>query len=259
MSDTAYDFAVVCEASADRNSGCLLADRVLLDELDWLTPETLEAVRKWRGSTEEKPFLRWASVREECAQAGIKGIFGRFGGQPGEPDAYAARLALLLLSAPGVRPSAVILLRDSDGEARRRTGLEQARAERKWPFPVIIGVAEPKRECWVLAGFEPRTEDETARVEEERKRLSFHPIQDAHQLTAREHGAKKDAKKVLEALTRGDAERERLCLEETPLETLSSLGLKTGLAAYLQEVRGQLVPVLGGRSASERPPHGGLR
>ncbi|MET0403292.1 MAG: hypothetical protein ABW123_12850, partial [Cystobacter sp.] len=244
MSDTAYDFAVVCEAPADRNSGCLLADRVLLEELDWLTPETLKAVRKWRGSAAEKPFLRWASVREECAQAGIKGIFGKFGGQPGAPDAYAARLALLLLSAHGARPSAVVLLRDRDGEARRRTGLEQARDERKWPFPVIIGVAEPKRECWVLAGFEPKTDDETARVEEERKRLSFHPIYDAHQLTPSTHGAKKDAKKVLEALrapnknkdwalpprgeppqtgfllgalTQGDAVRERLCLEETPL------------------------------------------
>jgi hypothetical protein len=246
MSDAAHEFVVVCEARADREASCGLADRVLLEEIDWLDSTTLDSCRKWRGSTSEEHFLRWASVRDEFQHAGIKGIFGGFGGQPGALDAHAARRALLLLASSEQRPDAVVLVRDSDGKSDRRSGLEQARDARKWPFPVIIGLAEPKRECWVLAGFEPRTAEEKVRLEDEQRRLSFHPVRDAHRLTPSEHGAKKDAKKVLKELTRGKPERERACLEETPLATLSSLGLKTGLAAYLQEVRDRLVPLLGG-------------
>jgi hypothetical protein len=109
-------------------------------------------------------------------------------------------------------------------------------------------LAHPKRECWVLAGFEPRNSDEAQRLEDERKRLSFHPVRDAHQLTAREHGAKKDAKDALDALTQGDKDRERACWEETPLKVLEDRGEKMGLTAYLKEVRERLVPILSGRS-----------
>ncbi|WP_155893548.1 hypothetical protein [Cystobacter fuscus] len=200
--------------------------------------------------------MKWASVREEFQRTGIKGIFGKFSGQPGALDAHAARRALLLLASSGQRPDAVLLVRDSDGKLERRSGLEQARDSYEWPFPVVIGLAEPKRECWVLAGFEPRTEDEKAQLQKEERRLSFHPVRGAHKLTASEHGAKTDAKKVLDALTRGEPERERVCLEETPLGTLSTLGRETGLAAYLQDVRERLVPVLGGHRApgSHSPP-----
>jgi len=252
MSEVAHEFGVVCEARADRDSACALADRVLLEEVDWLDPETLDNCRKWRGRTSEEPFLRWASVREEFQHSGIKGIFGGFGGQPGALDAHAARRALLLLASSEQRPDAVVLVRDSDGNSDRRSGLEQARDARKWPFPIIIGLAEPKRECWVLVGFEPRTEDEKAQLQKEERRLSFHPVRGAHKLTASEHGAKTDAKKVLDALTQGDLERERACLEETPLTTLSTLGREMGLAAYLQEVRDRLVPVLGGHRSPGR-------
>ncbi len=94
----------------------------------------------------------------------------------------------------------------------------------------------------------PRNAEEAARLEAERQRLSFHPVREAHQLTAREHGAKKDAKVALEALTLGDGERVRACLEETSLSVLDERGGKTGLSAYLKEVRERLVPVLGGRA-----------
>jgi len=252
MSEVSYDFGIVCEARADRDTACGLADRVLLEEVSWLDAETLDSCRRWRGASPGADFLKWTSVREECQRAGLKGIFGKFGDKSGQPDAFMARLALLLLARSEPLPEAVLLVRDSDGDARRREGLEQARDfkinDNAWPFAVLIGVAEPKRECWVLAGFEPRNEDETARLEAEKQRLSFHPVREAHQLTAREHGAKKDAKVALEALTQGDMERQRACLEEITLAVLEERGSKTGLTAYLKEVRERFVPVLGGAS-----------
>lgn len=242
MSEASYEFGVVCEARADRDTACGLADRVLLEEVSWLAPETLDSCRHWRGLRPEESYLRWASVKEEARRAKLV-IFGGFKDGPGEQDSYNARRALLLLAMAERRPDAVVLMRDGDAQ-RDRAELEQARCDRQWPFQVLIGLAEPKRECWVLAGFDPRNDYEAARLEAERQRLSFHPVRDAHQLTAREHGAKKDAKVALDALTQGDKERERACLEETPLAVLKERGGKTGLAEYLKEVSERLVPIL---------------
>lgn len=246
MSEASYELGILCEARADRDTACGLADRVLLEEVSWLEPEMLESCRQWVGLREDQPFLAWKHVDDEAKKAGLK-VFGRFNGDPGAPDAFNARRALLLFAGAERRPAAVLLIRDGDAQ-RDRVGLEQARNDKPWPFQVIIGLAHPKRECWVLAGFDPKNEDEAARLEDERTRLSFHPVRDAHQLTAREHGAKKDAKRALDALTQGDLERECACLEETPLSVLEERGEKTGLTEYLKEVRERLVPILGGRS-----------
>jgi hypothetical protein len=252
MSKASYEFGVVCEALADRDTACGLADRVLLEEVSWLAPETLESCRRWRGLRSEEPYLRVGSVKEEAQRIGLK-IFGQFNDEPGQPDAVLARRALLLLAGAERRPDAVLLVRDGDAQ-RDRQGLEQARdykiKDKPWPFQVIIGLADPKRECWVLAGFEPKNEKEEERLEKERQRLSFHPVREAHKLTAREHGAKKDAKVALDALTQEDKERERACLEEMPLAILEERGKETGLAEYLKEIRERLVPILGGRSQS---------
>jgi hypothetical protein len=255
MGEASYEFGVVCEARADRDTACGLADRVLLEEVSWLAPETLDSCRQWRGCDSTQPFLKWTEVKAEQERKGVKGIFGHFGGKAGLPDARAARLALLLLAASEHPPAAVLLMRDSDGDAQRREGLEQARDfkinDKPWPFQVLIGVAEPKRECWVLAGFDPMSPAETTRLEESGRRLSFHPVREAHRLDAREHGAKNDAKRALEELTLGDMERERSCLMGTPLSRLEERGEHTGLAMYVKELRERLVPIFksGARSS----------
>lgn len=247
MSEAAFSFGIVGEARADRDAACGLADRVLLEDVHWLDAETLDAYRHWRGFTPEAHFLRWASVSDEWKLLGLKPIFGEFGEQP---DARMARKALLLFAQAERRPDAVVLMRDSDAQ-RDSTGLEQARDHNPWPFKVIIGLAHPKRECWVLAGFDPKSAQEVECLAKEERRLSFHPVRDAHLLTAREHGAKKDAKVALDALTQSDKERERECLEETALETLRERGGNTGLTTYLAEVRERLVPILMGHSPTE--------
>src|SRR5207253_845648 len=87
------------------------------------------------------------------------------------PDYRTARSALFLLNLR--KPDAVIFIRDSDGDRARKESLERARHElapgQDWPFPVILGVAHTKRECWVLAGFDPQTSEEEAALEQLRK------------------------------------------------------------------------------------------
>lgn len=137
----------------------------------------------------------------------------------------AARRALLLLMN-GPKLDAVVLVRDSDNQLERRLGLEQARKDRKWPFQVVIGLAIPKRESWVLVGFEP---------------------QEALAQARRETG---DLKRILQLLVGNDYDREEACWTECPLETLAERGQSNGLAEYLEEVRTRLVPLFTGREVS---------
>jgi hypothetical protein len=72
---------------------------------------------------------------------------------------------------------------------------------------------------------------------------TFDPRSSGEQLTASESGAKRDAKRVLDALTSGDLDREDACLEEPTLAVLAERGATTGLASYLREVEERLVPL----------------
>ncbi|AKQ69548.1 hypothetical protein A176_006460 [Myxococcus hansupus] len=172
---------------------------------------------------------------------------GRFGDESGKPDALMARKALLLFRSLNHPPTAVVLVRDSDGDASRRIGLEQVRRSYPWPFQVVIALAEPKREAWVLSGFEPQGHEESNRLQRLSERLSIDPLTKSHELDARKHGAKTDIKRALSELTQDDWRREHQCLEEASLDLLKQRGEKNGLAAFMTEVREKLVPILKGQ------------
>jgi hypothetical protein len=244
----AYVLAVVCEADTDRRTATGLADRVLCREVDWIEPENLNGHRKWQGLVEGSSHLEWHQIKGHAHARGLK-AHGHFTGEPGAPDAFAARLALLLLATTGQRPAAAVLVRDTDGQQERKLGLEQARRDRDWPFPVVIGSADPKRESWVLAGFEPRTSDEEASLAQLRQELGFDPRFRAEALSAKAPGALRDAKRVLSLLARGDYDREQSCWVDCRLEDLVERGRLNGLADYLEEVRTKLVPLFTGSEA----------
>jgi len=241
--------AVVCEAEPDRHTGCHLADRVVVDQVQWIEEELLDALRQWRGPTPAEPCLLWRRVRELAGQRGIR-AHGHFEGEPGAPDAAAARRALLLLHAAEPRPDAVVLLRDDDGEGDRRKGLEQARGAARIGVPIVLGVARTKRECWVLAGFEPSSEQEKRLLQEVRQGLGFNPCEHPERLTAHGRpGAKRDAKQVLDEVTAADHARQEACWTQSDLAVLKDRGRGCGLAEYLDEVRGHLVPLFTARGS----------
>jgi hypothetical protein len=239
----AYSIVVVCEAEADQRTASALSDRVLCESIDWIAPEVIDRLRRYRGIHDHEPYVKWTKMVEIANKQRIF-AHGFISGRPREPDAAMAERALLLLKkATSPLPSAVILLRDADKDGRRRKGYEQARTSGPWPFEVLIGVADTKRECWVLAGYEPRDDAERALLERERKDLGFDPRLSAEQLTASEDGAKRDAKRVLKALTGGDRDREDACLTDLPLAILKQRGAATGLTPYLLEIEDRLVPL----------------
>jgi len=236
--------AVVCEARADFETACALADRVLCTEIDWITAEVLEDYRRWRGFQESEPFLTIQHVPALARQKNIR-AHGHFDGNPIAPDEHLGRLALLLLYTLRPPPDAVLLIRDDDRQTERRRGLEQARRyaqERLREFKtVVLGLAHPKRECWVLAGFEPRDEEERQLLDTVRQELGFNPCTSAEQLTAKHDRDTRSAKRVLRLLTREDWSRQADCWNEGDLELLRQRGQNTGLADYLEELRSRLI------------------
>jgi hypothetical protein len=252
MADGALSIVVICEARADQQAACDIADRVLSQAVDWMQPEVLVHLRQWRGLTKSEPFLAWKNLHSRADAANIR-INGLFGGEPGAPDAFIARRALALLTTRGERDiDAVLLIRDSDMDTRRHKGLEQARAQTSGLGPIIIGVAHPKREAWVLAGFDVANADERSRLEALRRELGFDPCLHAEELTATSPGSKRDAKRVLSELTLDDYQREVVCWTEAPLEQLEARGEATGLADFIEEVRERLVPLWTGRPTTQQ-------
>lgn len=231
----------VGEAQADFLTGSRLADRVLCAGVDWIEDEVLDDYRTWVGVEEGQHTLLWRAVKGIARQRGVK-AHGHFGGEAGLPAARTARLALLLFAGLKASPEAVLLVRDTDGDTRRMQGLAQARDDRPWPFQVVIGAAHTKRECWVLAGFDPQDADEEARLTAEQTDLGFDPREHAEELTAKHDGDKRSAKRVVDVLTSSDATREAACLE-ADLEALKSRGGGTGLSAYLGEVEERVLPL----------------
>lgn len=238
-------FVVVHEAPADFDTATSLADRVLLETIDWLEEEHLATQREWIARLNDGRQLTWKSMRQLASDAGIR-AHGRFDGQPALADAAAARRAILFLLAKLPDLEAIVLIRDQDDQPDRRKGLEQARAEDKSGRAIAIGLAVVERECWLLSGFEPRNEDETARLANERSRLGFDPRHRNHELTAcKDDQAVHSPKRVLQALACGVRHRERQCWAEADLELLRQRGSQNGLAAYLTEVRDHLAPLIG--------------
>ncbi len=238
-------FGVVCEAAADQRTACDIADRVICQCVDWVGSDELDSFRLWQRTEAGELYLAWKHLPDLASTLGIK-AHGHFEGEPGAPDARAARRAIrvLLKVAPSI--DAILLTRDTDGDSRRRTGLEQARKETPFGDKVVLAIAHPKREAWVLAGFEPQDDTERAALQSLRQELGFDPTAESHRIDARQSGAKKDIKRVLKVLC-PDAGRESACWRETDLKLLRQNGDKNGLSVYIEEIEARLVPLLGGQ------------
>jgi hypothetical protein len=244
-------FFVVYEAPADFTTATELADRILTAEVDWLDETLLDSQRQWIGEDQPGEPLTWTSIPSRAQELGIK-VHGHFNGEPGLADARSARRALAYVLRRHEAVDAVLLIRDRDDQPERRQGLEQARASFAALTRIVIGVAIPERECWVLSGFEPKDDAEREKLDEEIRRLGFHPCRESHQLTAcKDDQAKRSPKRVHKELIGRDRERERECWQVTALSVLAERGASNGLKDYLDEVRNFLVPLITGYD--ERP------
>lgn len=238
--------ALVCEAPADRVTITTLAERLLRESAAWIEAETLPHLVQWRGFRASDTHLEWADVRRRAEELGIVVSFRR--GQPRHPYSQNALRALLVLAAAPDPVDGIVMLIDSDNDESRIDGLHQAREhEQPKDFPIVVGQAHTKRECWHIAGFEPTDDDEKQRIAALRQDVGFDFRTNSHRLTAKHDPAndKRSAKRVLSTLTLDDKDRENACLL-VPYAIFDQRGLENGLCAFLAEIRARLVPFITG-------------
>ena len=236
--------AVVYEAPADLQIATELADRVLVEAIDWMEEHLLDHQRTWIREWSGAP-LTWKRIKWLAINAGFN-MQGHYDEEPAKPDARAAHRAVLYLRYAIPNLAGILLIRDQDNQPERREGLEQARREAKLPLPIVVGLAVVERECWVISGFDPQDEVEQSRLAAERQTLGFDPRVRSHELTAcKDDRAPRSPKRVLRALCGGDPDRERRCWRETLLATLRIRGAENGLSAFLDEVRQKLAGLIG--------------
>jgi hypothetical protein len=254
------EFVVIVESSADARTATKLADRILVEKIDWLEPEMLQHLVQWSGleaGTENSCWKNISHIIEREKESGF---------QP--PDFYVVisprqktlqpdgantikilNLVSYLQKTRNIK--ALLLIRDLDNQPERRQGIEQARSEhinRPPKLEIVIGTAERMREAWVLNGFIPSNQDEEQILKEITTQLKFNPCEESHRLRSNsltEPDRIRNPKVVVEKLTGGRMEREQQCWEETPLEYLREKGVDTGLTAYIKEIEERLIPIIG--------------
>jgi hypothetical protein len=243
-----------CEAPSDFLLVSALIDRVLRDHATWIS-DVLDlapaGIRTWIGDGPGRDFFDIHQVSSYALQRLVRVPQGHFDGRPGAPGALMARTAFSIVRALNTSANlgaidGVVLVWDMDGQTKdRQLGLDQARAEAQKlvQFQIALGRPDRMREAWVLAGFDPRSQDERDRLDSERQQLGFHPSCQAHLLTAGDDIAKRSAKRVLAVLTDGNWEREERCWTDATLATLRARGTGSGLTEFLEEIEQRLLPL----------------
>ena len=253
------EFVVIVESSADARTATKLADRILVQKIDWLEPEMLQHLFQWSGLEAGTENSCWKNINQiiDNFQQSLgfrppRYLGHRKDGALKADGAAAIKIINLVRFIQKTRQiKAVLLIRDLDNQPQRREGIEQARSEqidRQPKLAIIMGTADRMREAWVLNGFIPSNQEETRILEDIKTELSFDPCKESHRLRSNsleEPDRIRNPKVVVEKLTGGKMEREQQCWEETNLEHLREKGVQTGLTAYIREIEERLIPIIG--------------
>lgn len=245
----------MCEGDGDDDDLVALTLRVLHETHPWMIG--LESIEQptpaWFEYEPGRRFLKWSDIDKVCDGWRVPRVQG-LGMHLGR---RAATRLTRLLSKPTVlgaeEPIRVLLVHDDDGVAGWRESLEAARDEwltwlvgeaafNRRPHTdagVVIGVATPEHEAWVLAAFVPRDDGERGTLEQSRKRLRFDPCTHGARLTSGRETDPKDAKRALREVC-GDSARRRALLAEADLDLLRARGASIGLTAFLDELKARV-------------------
>jgi len=240
------EFVVIVESSADARTATKLAERLLVEKVEWLEHETLQYYFQWSGLQENTEHSCWQDINQIIQNLKQSLGFrpprylghGKDGALKADGAAAIKILNLVRFLQKTRQIKAVLLIRDLDNQSERREGIEQARSEhinRQPKLEIIIGTADRMREAWVLNGFIPSNQQEKQILQEITTELRFNPCDESHRLCSNsweERDRLRNPKVVVEKLTGGRMQREKQCWEETRLE-------------YIKEIEERLIPIIG--------------
>jgi hypothetical protein len=250
------EVVVIVESRMDAVTATKLAERILLEKIDWLEEqENLQHHFKWSGLDAGTEYSCWMHLDDILNRAEKGGIpkprylgHNKTGvlGVDGAAALKILKLSKLLHRKNNRKIAAIIFVRDLDNQRDRKQGIEQVRSayiDEQPRIEIVIGAADRMREAWVLNGFVPLNDAEKRLLAQIKTKLSFDPCEKAHQLRD-EPGKERNPKLVVKQLTGGEISREQQCWEETDLDILRSRGTKTGLTDYLAEIERRLIPII---------------
>ena len=255
---------MVCESEADFRTARTLVERTLSHHVTWADADLLASCPLWSRLVEDREYLTWIQdVPRLAKELGVRHLGhlrdeANQSSSPAFSDAKAAVKALnvvrrLLDEQRPSEPVVVFLIRDLDNDRERERGLDQARkhvaAKARDFADIVIGVANTKRECWVLAALDCATDTRAETHAAFHRQLGFDPLEESERLTSRSAGDLQNVKHLLSELLGANSSPERVehelsALKTAPLETLSRRGKGNGLAAFLGEVESRVVPLL---------------
>ncbi len=233
---------LVCEGPSDARHLTAMVTAILREKVDWFEPEHCP----FQGLTASDRFFPWTSVDQEHSRRFPKGFgvvpMGHFAGMPALPYARRARKTLQVLAKENFdETDGFVLVCDEDlHDSQRLDGLRQAREASSLKAWTAVGVAAPKIEAWILAGFDARSEQEKSRIISERDYLSLDPTREPHRLRD-QAGAPRDIKRVLDVVT--DADHEREAEAASNLARIRLHGSETGAIEFLSECLERLAPL----------------
>lgn len=236
---------VVCEAPGDfALAACLVTRSLRAHGPRWF--DDLEEIVDFSGwsDSERQELVLWTDLESAYRRRFGRPLQGRNTGPYSLPALQA-----ILLAEREADVTGLILMVDLDREPeRRRTLLILRDGAASLPFSILVATPNPKREAWVLHGFEPANQREEKRLAALSRELGFDPRLEPHRLRddARRVETRRDIKQVLDHLLDNDRRREPPCWEEVPLELLEARGNET----FLVEIRERLLPRLAGGSSS---------
>jgi hypothetical protein len=254
---------VVCEAVGDYDLATGLADRYAQEPAHglgtWIRDD-LNTYRQWRGLTDQDPFTPW-----KWAPAIARGRRLRVHGYAGPKTLASFEVhrifGIVALLEEGL-PAGLLLVRDTDADKTRRQEFrESVKQLQAWlvargaGMRLSLALPHPEAEAWLLAGFEPESAEEQEALEVARRDLGYDPRLHAERMNpdvevTAQGPVRSSTKRVLDALTAGDADRRRRCWADAPFERLRARGEETGLTEFLKDLDAQFLGSLrdaGGR------------
>jgi hypothetical protein len=251
------EFIVIGESSADARTATKLAERVLIEQIDWLEPGQIIYFFKWSGLLEGTEFSCWRDLDRITQQLELSGLkLPRYLGHctegvPFKADGASTVKILKIVSflqQTRHQIKAIIFIRDLDNQRERKEGIEQARSQYIGTpkLEIVIGAANPKREAWVLNGFITSNQDEERILKDIKAQLKFDPCSEPERLRSNSQAEPdriRNPKIVVEQLTGENMEREKKCWEDTSLEILCERGVNSGLKDYIYEVKERLTQI----------------
>jgi hypothetical protein len=259
MIDRPFDIIIIVEAYADYKIATDIAEKVIReyvpDRLLKIIDSKPEDVFSWSGIKSGTSYSCWADIKKilnDLEQDGYH--FPRILGHNKQIDFDYASGKKVLNAINAINNNsrnipAVVFIRDADNQSdKRKQSLNELKDDKTIEnIQVIIGFAIPKREAWVLNGFEPQNKKERHLLENYTKCLNFNPCIEAHRLRGKisQPGTEnRDIKHILQVLVEDNHCREEQCWQVTSLDKLYKNGQQTGLSDFIDDIRNVLLPIL---------------